>query len=204
MNNTLLIILVVGIILYFIMGQFKNIMYENFMPHDANYYLDSCKKFTQEKIMIDNLSSQYCNPEPINTSTNQFENPLLNQSSPTFSAAFESGPVSGTVNLVTQLENDRASINKLGNCYNETGRKQMIDREKINWCSRLTKEEQDMIENEVKKTFDMSSVYEGPYRHSQSVNLDTKEVYESNNIMNEFTSLLNVSANDANTLLAPF
>ena len=67
MNQNLLIILIIAVFIYIVLDNSKETFYESFMPHDPSYYIDSCRRLTQEQTQVKKLELDACNK---NTNTN--------------------------------------------------------------------------------------------------------------------------------------
>ena len=67
MNQNLLYILIFAVFIYIVLDNSKETFYESFMPHDPSYYIDSCRRLTQEQNQVKKLELNTCNK---NTNTN--------------------------------------------------------------------------------------------------------------------------------------
>lgn len=157
MNQTLLIILVIAILSFIGMGQMTENFYEAFMPIDPNFYIDSCRNLSKEKLKVDLLANNYC--------SNSSQMPLLP---------------------------NRDNINTNETCYDQTGRKIILENEKNNWCSRLSLDQQRMIEKELNQQMPPSVLAGSPtsilfpaapvisdYEGSDYIN---KQLYQQTNV----------------------
>ena len=65
MNQNLLYILVFAVFIYIVLDNSKETFYESFMPHDPSYYIDSCRRLTQEQTQVQKLKLENCNKKNI-------------------------------------------------------------------------------------------------------------------------------------------
>jgi hypothetical protein len=75
MNQNLLYILIIAVFIYIVLDNCKETFYETFMPQDPSYYIDSCRRLSQEQKIVKKLQTNVCNK---NTNDTSKRNPINN------------------------------------------------------------------------------------------------------------------------------
>ena len=73
MNQNLLYILIIAVFIYIVLDNCKETFYETFMPQDPSYYIDSCRRLSQEQKIVQKLQTNACTK---NTNDTSKRNPI--------------------------------------------------------------------------------------------------------------------------------